>query len=253
MGNLPRHRQFTEIASHYDEVMSNVPYRLWVDYVRDILSRLDAKPKTVLDIACGTGNVTEEIYDRGYDVVGIDIAPEMIEVAQRKAAESGRRIEYFVQNLANLSLDRRFDLAVSLFDSLNYITEPDDLAQGISHVIEHLNDGGLFVFDVNTEYALSRHFFDQSNLERYPRYAWTSYYDRANKICRIEMAFEVLEDGVKRQFTEEHFQRAYSNQELNCMLENAGFEILDIYNAYTFKKPTRRSDRIFFVARRSKP
>ena len=250
---LPTHKQFTEIAQHYDRLMSNVPYRLWVDYLRKILDRLGAKPKSVLDVACGTGNVAEEIYDRGYDVVGIDSQPEMIEIARRKAAESSRLIEYDVQDMTNLSVDRQFDLAVSLFDSFNYVTNPDDLARAMARIFERLVPGGLLIFDVNTEYALAHHFFDQCSLERYPRYAWTSYYDRRTRICRVEMAFEVLENGGKRQFTEVHLQRAYSTEGLRQMLEGAGFEVVDVFQAYTFKKPTRRSDRVFFVARRPAP
>ena len=248
---MPTHKQFTEIARHYDRLMSNVPYRLWVDYLQKILARIGAKPRNVLDVACGTGNVTEEIYDRGYDVVGIDIQPEMIEIARNKAEESSRPIRYYVQDMAELKVDGRFDLAVSLFDSFNYITDPNDLARGMARIFDHLVPGGLLIFDVNTEYALAHHFFDQCSLERYPRYAWTSYYDRATRICRVEMAFEVLENGGKRQFTEVHLQRAYSLDELRQMLEVADFEVLNVYHAYTLKKPTRRSDRVFIVARRA--
>jgi len=249
---VPTFQEFTEIASHYDRLMASVPYTLWADYVEQILRRLKAKPRRVLDIACGTGNTSEPMYDRGCQVTGVDVSPEMIEIARSKAARSGRQIEYDVQDIADLSLNRRFDLAISLFDSLNYVTDPERLARGIARVFEHLDPGGLFIFDVNTEYALAQHFFDQSSLDigRYPRYIWTSEYDRETRICRVEMVFEVMENGVKRQFTEEHLQRAYSTEELRTMLENAGFEVANVFRAYTFRKPARRTDRLFYVARR---
>jgi ubiquinone/menaquinone biosynthesis C-methylase UbiE len=241
-------QQFKEIANHYDDLMAGVPYGLWVQYLKGLLDRMHFKPKTVLDVACGTGNVSEVLSRQGYEVVGIDIAPDMIEVAKSKKS----RVEYYAQDMAELDLDgRKFDLAISLFDSLNYVTDVAQLAEGIRRVGEHIVDGGVFIFDVNTEYALAHHFFDQANIsvDRYPKYIWNSSYDHATRICTVNMTFEVLEDCCKRQFKEVHIQRGHSIEELSMMLIDAGFEIVDIFHAYKFRKPTRRSDRIFFVAR----
>ncbi|MGQ9782600.1 MAG: class I SAM-dependent DNA methyltransferase [Armatimonadota bacterium] len=241
--------QFTAIAKHYDSLMSSVPYRQWVDYIEAILQRLDYHPKTVLDLACGTGNVSELLADRGYAVVGVDISPEMIEVARTKSG----RVEYYMQDISELNLDnRQFELAICLFDSLNYITDPVRLAACFERVGAHLVPGGLFIFDVNTVYALEHGFFDQANLAfgSYPRYVWTSQYDHRTHICQVDMLFEVMEDGHVKQFKEVHYQRGYSLEELTRWLVEAGFEVLEIFHAYTFRKPARRSDRVFFVARR---
>lgn len=241
--------QFKEIALHYDDLMSGVPYWLWVDYLHSLLKRMSFKPKTILDVACGTGNVSEILASMGYEVTGIDIAPDMIEVAKSKRS----RVSYYVQDMAELDLgDSRFDLAISLFDSLNYITDVDRLAEGIRRVGAHVVDGGVFIFDVNTDYALSHHFFDQASIatDRYPKYIWNSSYDHSTRICTVNMTFEVLEDNMKRQFKEVHIQRGHSIEELTTMLINAGFELVDIFHAYKLRKPTRRSDRIFFVARK---
>lgn len=241
--------QFTEITHYYDDLMAGVPYNLWVEYLEDLLERFDYHPHTVLDVACGTGNVSEILSERGYEVVGIDISPGMIEAAKSKKS----RVEYYTQDMADLDLgDRKFDLAISLFDSLNYITDVSRLAQGIERVGKHLVDGGLFIFDINTEYALAHHFFDQANLasDRWPHYIWNSEYDHTTRICRVNMAFEVMENGQTRQFKEVHVQRGHSLEEMTSMLLDAGFEVLETFHAYRFRKPTRRSDRVFFVARR---
>ncbi|MCX6346149.1 MAG: class I SAM-dependent methyltransferase [Armatimonadetes bacterium] len=243
--------QFEEIADHYDALMSGVPYKLWVKYIEGLLKRYDFKPETVLDVACGTGNVSELLASMGYDVVGIDIAADMIKVAKAKNS----KVEYHTQDVAELDLDgRKFDLAISLFDSLNYITDLAQLAEGIRRVGEHMVDGGMFIFDVNTEYALAHHFFDQANIspDRYPKYIWNSEYDYSTRICRINMTFEVLENNEKRQFKEVHVQRGHSITELTMMLIDAGFELLDTFHAYKFRRPNRRSDRIFYVARKVK-
>lgn len=243
----PKESQFDLIAPHYDDLMSGVPYHLWVDYIEGILRRLECHPRSILDVACGTGNVSELLSRRGYDVVGVDIAPKMIEAAQAKSG----RVDYHVQDMARLELGRKFDLAISLFDSLNYITDTDQLRRGLKKVAEHLEDGGVFIFDVNTIYALAHHFFDQANLasDRFPRYIWNSEYDHETRICRVNMTFQVTESGAVTEFKEVHVQRGHSLEELSAWLVEAGFEVLDIFHAYKFRKPTRRSDRVFYVAR----
>ncbi|MEN6357598.1 MAG: methyltransferase domain-containing protein [Armatimonadota bacterium] len=241
--------QFKQIAAYYDDLMAGVPYNLWVRYIEDILARIEYRPKSVLDVACGTGNVSEILADKGYKVVGADIAPDMIDAAKSKHSS----VEYFVQDMADLDLDgRKFDLSISLFDSLNYITDPSRLARAIKRVGEHLVEGGIFIFDVNTEYALAHHFFDQANIASniYPHYIWNSTYDHSTRICTVNMTFEVMEDGEKRQFKEVHIQRAHSLEELSMMLSDAGFDVVDIFHAYKFRRPTRRSDRVFYVARK---
>lgn len=240
--------QFTAVAKHYDALMANVPYRQWVAYVEAILERISYHPRTVLDLACGTGNVSELLAARGYKVVGVDISPQMVEVARSKKSQ----VEYFVQDIAELDLSRQFDLALCLFDSLNYITDPEKAACALKRVGQHLVAGGVFIFDVNTVYALAHRFFDQANLapESNPKYIWTSQFDNQTRVCRVDMLFEVLENGQPRQFKEVHYQRGHTIEELTQWLIDAGFEIVDIFHAYTFRKPSRRSDRVFFVARK---
>lgn len=242
--------QFVDVASYYDDLMAGVPYRLWVDYLEEILHRIDYKPRTILDVACGTGSVSEILADRGYTVTGADLSAGMIEVAQKKAEANQSGVDYHVQDAAEMSLGRQFDLAISLFDSLNYITDESKLASAIQRVGEHVVQGGYFIFDVNTEYALSHGFFNQSNLGSYPRYVWSSSFDRETRICTVKMVFEVLDHGANRQFTEVHKQKAYRLDELDSMLRDAGFETTARYHAYKFRQPTRRSDRVFFVARK---
>ncbi|MDO8682311.1 MAG: methyltransferase domain-containing protein [Armatimonadota bacterium] len=249
--NVTATTQFTEISRHYDELMAGVPYRLWVEYVEDILRRINYHPSNVLDAACGTGNASEILAEFGYKVTGVDISPGMIEVAKVKTRMLGE-VEYLVQDLAEMYLNRKFDLIVCVFDSLNYITDPDRLQMAIERVSEHLVPDGVFIFDVNTPYALSHGFFNQSNLgsRKYPKYVWSCAYDRPTRICTVTMVFEVLEGKEKRQFTEMHHQRAYEIDELREMVAKAGMQVIDTFHAYTFKKPNRRSDRVFFVARK---
>ncbi len=251
---LPGEGSFVTVAPIYDELMEGVPYDSWVVYLRTLLERKAAKPKRVLDLACGTGNVTELLTKLGYEMVGVDIAPGMIEAARAKAAEQNLPITYHVQDAAELNLPQRdFDLCVSLFDSLNYIVEPARLDAAIQNVAKHLKAGGLFIFDMNSEYALMNNFFRQDNIgsrERL-RYDWDSTYDAQTRLCRVEMKFWYREDnGLDRTFEEVHYQFAYREEEVRAMLTLARFDTIETFQAYTLRPPHRNTDRIFYLAQK---
>jgi SAM-dependent methyltransferase len=212
------------------------------------------QPRRILDLACGTGNVSEILAREGFTVVGVDIAPAMIAEARRKAAEHKLPLVYYVQDAAELQLPTQdFDLCISLFDSLNYILQPERLASAIQRVAAHLRPGGLFIFDLNSEFALKNRFFDQDNLrtDERLRYDWDSDYLPGSRLCYIRMRFWVREEnGLDRTFEETHWQFAYREDEIRAMLDAAGFREIETYHAYTLRAPQRTSDRIFYVARK---
>ena len=247
--------QFIAVASVYDHLMETVPYADWVTYLRRLLETRGARPRRILDLACGTGNVTELLADAGYSMTGVDIAAGMIAEAERKAKASHRSIAYHVQDAGLLDLPgERFDLCISLFDSLNYITDPAHLQRAFERVALHLTRNGLFIFDMNSDLALREHFFDQSILEPDAplRYDWRSAYFPDTRLCRVHMKFWVREpDGGERYFEEDHWQFAYTADEIKQMLAVAGFEEINLYQAYSLRAVNRATDRIFYVARKS--
>ena len=115
-------------ASIYDEVMDNVPYDLWYKYLIDLLDYYDKKPNKVIDLACGTGNMTFRFAEnKNWELSGVDISQDMLEVARAKAKEKNINIDFYNDDLRTFSPDDKYDLAFSLFDSLNYILKYDDL------------------------------------------------------------------------------------------------------------------------------
>jgi len=246
--------QFIAVAAVYDHLMQSVPYADWVAYLRRLLETRGARPRRILDLACGTGNVTELLAEAGYSMTGVDIAPGMIAEAKRKAEALGHSIAYHVQDAGLLDLPgERFDLCISLFDSLNYITDPAHLQRAFERVALHLTRNGLFIFDLNSDLALRENFFDQSNLDPGEplRYDWRSAYYPETRLCRVHMKFWAQDpDGSERYFEEDHWQYAYTTDEIKEMLTNAGFEDINAYQAYTLRAVNRASDRIFYVARK---
>lgn len=260
---LPRARQYGDVAPIYDTLMAVVPHAAWLSRIEEIARERNKPgppaPVAALDVACGTGLASELLVQRGYGpVVGVDLSPAMVTIARTKAQAHGYAppaLRYECQNVAELDLgDVRFDLAISLFDSLNYVLDPDALKQGFRRVFAHLRPGGLFAFDLNALYALANGFFTQTGTEGNVHHVWKAYWDQATRICRVEMNFWVRDEAAEgggRFFTETHVQRAYTIPEITDWLGAAGFANIAVWGNYSKRAPGPKSDRLLFVAERS--
>jgi ubiquinone/menaquinone biosynthesis C-methylase UbiE len=242
---------FDSIAGLYDELMAEIPYARWVEYVRTLAAREGHEVRRVLDIGCGTGTASLVLAADGCEVLGVDCSEGMIAEANRKR-RGWANARFMVARVENLAISERFDTAISLFDSLNYITEPTAFRTGLCRVYEHLEPGGLFIFDMNTPYALEEEMFTQDNLdERGPvHYVWRSRYDESERLAKVEMTFLDRRGAEPRTITETHFQRAYRLNEILDGLAAAGFRGVDMFEAFTLQRPGKRTDRAYFVARR---
>jgi len=243
---------FGPVAVYYDHLMAGVPYRFWVEYLERLWKRHAKTPRVLLDLACGTGTITRLLAQRGYRMTGVDLAPAMLEAARFKTKAQGLSIPFVHQDAADLDLpDQLFDSVVCLFDSLNYILDPARLRQSFARVFAHLQPGGTFIFDVNTEYALAEGMFNQScsRKDEPLHYRWRSRYNPETQICTVNMHFSYdAGTGEREPFQEIHKQRAYYKEDLSDWLHAAGFAEVTVYDAYSLERPKKRSDRLFFVA-----
>ena len=242
--------QFARIAPHYDALMANVPYGLWASYISQ-LALLAGRPiwprSKLLDLATGTGSVAVHFAQRGCDVTGIDLSAAMIEEAKRKAAEEELNVLFLCRDLADFDLPSEFDHAVCLYDSLNYVLDPDDLKRAFANTRHALRPGGLLIFDVNTVRALEEELFTQDNRPGTDvEYHWVSRYDRKTRISRVQMEFHIL--STDEEFSIIHRQRAYTDAEIRSYLAHAGFAPVAVYDAYRVTPPNPDSDRVFYVA-----
>ncbi len=242
--NLPSEEEgaFRRVAPYYEIIMKSVPYPMWVRYLQETWRRCGRKPERVLEACCGTGKLCRLLAREGYHVVGVDRSREMIREARRLAREEGLQIAYYVQDMVRLRLPQRFDAGFCFFDSLNNITKISDFRRAIQMIRSHLLPGAPFLFDLNTAYAFSEGMFDQEDLSPSSevRYRWRSEWDPETRLCRVEMDFWVGEEF----FREVHLQRAYTIEEIEWVMKEAGYVGVQIFNAYTFAPPHKRSDRI---------
>ena len=248
-------RQYGDVAPIYDTLMSGVPHRAWLERIERAARERGRVPRSALDVACGTGIVTELLAARGYSPVwGVDLSARMVTIARTKALARNLPITYREQDAAALDLEgHAFDLVVSLFDSLNYVTDPAALRSAFRRVFLHTAPGGLFAFDLNSLYALANDLFSQSGTDGPIRHVWHAHWDRENRLCRVEMSFWVRDEatGQTRHFTETHVQRAYTVPEITEWLTTSGFTRIEVFSGYGNRPPGPRSDRLLFVAERA--
>ena len=145
-------RAYTSFAHVYDTFMDNIPYEGWSQYLISLLKMYGIDDGIVLDMGCGTGNITEWLAKAGYDMIGIDNSEDMLMTAAQKAMEAGLDIMYLEQDMRSFELYGTVSAAVSICDSMNYILKPDELLQVFKLVNNYLDPEALFIFDMNTEY-----------------------------------------------------------------------------------------------------
>lgn len=242
---------YQSLAEIYDYVMRHVDYEQWAGHVHAILERCDHRVGRLVDLACGTGNITTALYDLGYAVSGVDLSEAMVQVAREKAILLEREIEYHQRDLRHLHGLGPYETAVCLYDSFNYLLTPQDLAQALDAVHAILLPGGLFIFDVCTERNSKLYFQDVKEDESGPgfNYARRSRYDHQRRLQYNE--FHIRFDGQDEVLEETHCQHIYPLAELEAAIELSPFTLLDSFDGFTFKKGSEKADRVHFVLRRS--
>ncbi len=139
------------LAGCYDELTYDVGYSAWADYIEAHFRKRGLPGKTVLDLACGTGSLTRELAQRGYEMIGVDRSPEMLSEAAEKNRDAGEVPPIFLcQSMDKLDLYGTIDACVCCLDSVNYVTDPKQLRKAFQRVYLFLMPGGLFLFDINT-------------------------------------------------------------------------------------------------------
>ena len=244
---------YLALAASYDRLTNDVDYEATVDFYMQILEREGLHPRTVVDLACGTGSITKILAEKGYNVVGVDMSEDMLTQAIQKVLEMESPPRFICQKLQELYLPKGVDMAVCALDSLDYITDPNDCAEAIRRTYKVLNPGGIFIFDVNTPEKLramdGQVFLDEDD-DVYC--VWRGEFDEQTNICSYAMDLFQRHGNVWHRSFEEHCEYAYSIRQLTAYLKAAGFTHVEVFADRKLEAPAEGEQRIYFKARKGK-
>ena len=261
-------RPYSAFSEIYDRCMDNVPYDLWAARLNALLHEGGVfEGAIVVDIGCGTGEMTRRLFDAGFDMIGVDASREMLSIAQEKEYdrleslyEDGDEVEddpafdtirYIQQDARELELYGTAAAMVSVCDTMNYLTSEDDLLKVFRLVNNYLDRDGLFVFDLKTAYYYEHALGNRVRVEDYEdaTMIWDNSFDAATGTNEYALTIFRTENGEDyRRSDEVHVQRAYSVETIRRLLEEAGMRFIAAYDGYSDRPATETSERLLIVA-----
>ena len=243
---------YSDFAAVYDTLMDNIPYDKWFSYLHELLTEYGINGGIIAELGCGTGSITERLAKSGYDMIGIDNSPSMLDVAESKKADNNSSSLYLCQDMREFELYGTVAACISICDSINYITEPDDLLTVFKLVNNYLDPKGIFIFDFNTKHYYKNVVADATIAEDREdiSFIWDNYYDEENDINELSLNIFVKEnDNLYRKYEELHLQRGYTLSEIKELIEESGLEFVASYDAFTKNPADENCERIYVIAR----
>ncbi|MBD5133736.1 MAG: class I SAM-dependent methyltransferase [Clostridiales bacterium] len=239
---------YTVLARSYDRLTADVDYEKWADYIERHFRRSKRPVRSVVELGCGTGSLTKLLAERGYAMTAVDLSPDMLAVADQKCR--GLDVRLVCQDMSRLALLEPADAVISCLDSVNYVTRPAALRRTFRRVYRALAPGGLFLFDAKTPAALEgadgQTYLDEDDGLFC---VWRGEYSPRRRVCGYGLDLFVREeDGGWSRGGEYHEEYAYTVEELDGFLREAGFRHIKLYGDKTMRGPKEGAQRIFFAA-----
>ncbi|MBY0754897.1 class I SAM-dependent methyltransferase [Clostridium sardiniense] len=242
---------YGEFAKIYDELINeDINYDEIAQRVRDISNEYNIEKIDYLDLACGTGNVSIRVAKDFKNSFAVDLSEDMLREAFEKFKKERIKSRIVCQDMTELTLNHKFDLITCVLDSTNYILEEEDLRNYFNGVVNHLKDDGIFIFDINSYYKLSN--ILGNNIYTYNSedvfYSWENTFE--DEITNMFLTFFIKDGDLYERFEEEHFERAYKEEDIERILKECGLCILGKYEGYSENKVLDSSERILYVVKK---
>lgn len=244
---------YSAFARYYDQLTANIDYKKRGEYFHSIIQKFKTtKENILLDLACGTGSISEVMAGLGYDVIGVDNSDEMLGMAIEKKFDSGLNIQYLCQDMRKLDMFGTIDITICALDSINHLASLNDVRKVFENVAFFSELGGLFIFDVNTLYKHRKILADNTfTYETDDVYCvWENTLNRETDEVKMNLEFfEREENGLWSRSSDSFSEKAYSENDIEELLSQCGFELLGKYGDDTFDSPAEDCQRIVYTAR----
>lgn len=243
---------YDNFSRFYDLLTDNVEYKKRADYFCRLLSLCGINGGILLDLACGTGSISVEMAKKGFDVIGVDSSIGMLNAARQKTYECGEQILLLNQSMDDIDLFGTVDCAVCVLDSINHLDGAQQVKRTFEKVSLFMNPGGAFAFDVNTLYkhknVLADNTFVYDLDELYC--VWQNSFNEADGSVDITLDFFEEDEGAYYRSYESFTERAYDLADIAKWLEDAGFEVIGIFDDMTTEKAHPETERAVFLAKK---
>ncbi len=242
-------------AYYYDRLTQNISYKERAEYYDSLVQRHNGKKNILLDLACGTGSLSEEFARLGYDVIGTDSSMEMLNEALDKKFKSGLPIQYLCQDMTELDMFGTIDITVCALDSINHLGSLEDIKKTFERVFLFCEPQGLFLFDINTPYKhkniLGNNTFVYDLDDVYC--VWQNYYEPQDN--RVEMCLDFFESGADKKYTrysDGFSEIAFEREVIEKMVQESGFDLVGVYDYDSFDEPGETSEKLVFAAQKNR-
>ncbi len=244
---------YSAFARYYDELTANINYEKRAEYFHEIIKKFNCTDNNILlDLACGTGSISFKMSELGYDVIGIDNSDEMLGTAIDKKFDNGLDVQFLCQDMRNFEMFGTVGITLCVLDSINHLTSIEDVRKVFERTALFAEPEGLFIFDINTEYKHKNILADNTfTYETENVYCvWENTLDPESLEIRMNLEFfEREENGLYSRSSDGFSEKAYSQQDIEKILADTGFEMLAKYGGDTFESPKDDTQRIVYVAR----
>lgn len=236
----------------YDRLTDNVEYERRADYFCSLLSAGGKKKGILLDLGCGTGGISIEAAKKGYDVIGVDLSVGMLNEARQKAMQADVPLLLLNQSMDEIDLYGTVDFALCVLDGINHLDNAETVKRTFERVSLFMNPDGIFAFDVNTPYKHKEILGDNAFVYDLDDLycVWQNSYNEANGSVDISLDFFEEEDGAYYRSTEYITERSYPLEDISKWLEEAGFEVIGIYDDMTLDPVRPDSEKAVFSAKK---
>jgi SAM-dependent methyltransferase len=239
-------KPYDKLASIYDRLMEHVNYPHWCQYIQTFFPCADIQVNTILDLSCGTGNLITCFHNYSYKIYGCDYSPSMVYEAKKK-----NRFPLFITDGCSMAIkNNTFNVILFMYDSLNYLLNSESVAKLLREVKRVLTPGGLFIFDVVTDFHCRTYYNDYHENEFWDGIGYNRHgYYLPDSFLQIN-EFQIIE--VDKHYLEIHQQKIYSIREISGLIKTSGLAILQITEDFSLTTGSEKSERIHFICKKNR-